>query len=213
MFFCVILITCICTSCGNDLVSEYSKVVYNMSAKSSDIVDDKINNDAVMIVIDDTNVTYSEVMLHILSMQKEYETVFSSNIWNYSFDDIDKSDLSFEKVAKENIIKQIIMLKVLKSKASKKVSLNNAEVLEVKKKANKYLDKLPKKVKEEYSIKEDMLVNFFEENYIASKMYDLLTMEAKVADDDIFFEKYKEWEKDYDIYVVSELWDKISFID
>jgi len=180
MFFCAILSTCICTACGDDKMVDGCKVVYNKASKSSDIIDDKISNDAVMMTIDDIEVKYSEVMIYILSLKKEYEMVFSDDIWSYSIDNIDKSEESFESLAKENIIKKITMLKVLENvaKGELELTLNNAEILEVEDEADKYLAKLSRKEKEKYNITKDMVINYFKDSFIASKAYDLLTMDV-----------------------------------
>lgn len=179
------MLGCVCSmysGCKDEeSVKNGCKVVYNKAAKSSDIVDDKVKNDAIMMKVEDIEVSCSEVMMYILSMKKEYETMFNKNVWNYSLDSVDKDDASFESIAKENIIKQITMLKVLRNVAKDEenidIELNNAEKVEVKDAATEYLSKLSSEDKEKYDITQDIAETYFEDNYIASKIYDYLTMD------------------------------------
>ena len=151
---------------GNAVTVEKSK---------DEIVDGKIVNDAVLLTVNDTRVTYSEAMVYVNMIRDKYEPVLTEHIWTFKVD----GDKTFEDLAKEEIIYQIIRLKIMHDQAMKQnVLLTADEEIEVEDGAASFLLGISMNDQKEYGINHDIVRTIYEDNYLAGKLFNVVTMDV-----------------------------------
>lgn len=158
------------------------KEAVEVEQKKDDVVDGKIVNDAVMLTIGDSKVTYSEVMVYVNMIKDKYEPLLSEYIWDFEVDE----NKSFEDMAKEEIINQIIRLKIMNEVADDKgIRLSEDEKLEIEDSAAQYLTQITEKQQKQYGINIDIVKTIYEDNFIAQKLFDVVTadVDTKVTDE------------------------------
>ncbi len=172
--------------CGDDESEDdkddSSKAV-EVEQDKNDVVDGKIVNDAVMLTVGEYEVTYSEVMVYVNMIKGKYEPLFSEYIWDFEVDE----DKKFEDLAKEEIINQIIRLKVMRAKSIEEgIELSEDEKLEIEDSAAEYLTQITKEQQKMYGINIDIITTIYEDNFIARKLFDVVTadVDMKVAKED-----------------------------
>lgn len=162
---------------------ENNKEAVEKEQEKDDVVDGKIVNKAVMLTIGEQDVTYSEVMVYVNMIKDKYEPLFSEYIWDFEVD----KDKSFEDMAKEEIINQIIRLKVMREIAEDRgVKLTEDEKLEIEDSAAEYLTKITEEQQKKYGINIDIVTIVYEDNFLAQKLFDVITsdVDTKVSDEE-----------------------------
>lgn len=155
--------------------SESPKEAVEVEQAKDDVVDGMIVNDAVMLTIGKTDVTYSEVMVYVNMIKDKYEPLFSEYIWDFEVG----KDKSFQDLAKEEIINQIIRLKIMKNVASEEgIRLTEDEKLEIEDSAAEYLTKISEEQQKRYGINIDVVTTIYEDNFIAQKLFDVITSDV-----------------------------------
>lgn len=155
--------------------NEPAKEAVEVEQDKDDVVDGKIVKDAVMLTIGKTDVSYSEVMVYVNMIKDKYEPLFSEYIWDF---EVDKNK-SFEDLAKEEIINQIIRLKVMKDIAAEKgIKLTEDEKLEIEDSAAEYLTKITVEQQNKYGINIDVITTIYEDNFLAQKLFDVTTADV-----------------------------------
>ena len=151
------------------------KEAVEIEQEKDDVVDGKIVNGAVMLTIGETDVTYSEVMVYVNMIKDKYEPLFSEYIWDF---EVDKNK-SFEDLAKEEIINQIIRLKVMKDIAAEEgIKLTEDEKLEIEDSAAEYLTRITEEQQKKYGINLDVVTTIYEDNFLAQKLFDVITSDV-----------------------------------
>lgn len=184
-------------SFGNDEQTQASKEpdaakqAQTISEKKSDVTSDGISKNAAIMIVGNTNVTYSEVMVYIMMLKDRYETTFSKDIWKFNV----ASDKSFEDMAKDEIINQIARLKIMGFEAdSLGVELNSDEKLQIEDEAVKFLQGITMDDQEKYGINQNVVTTIYTDNYLAQKVFDVVTadVDTTVTDDDATAIKLKQ---------------------
>lgn len=176
-------------SAGNDedevptAASDAANAAQTIEQKDDDVTDDGIKTDAVIMVVGDADITYSEVVVYILMLKQQYEPVFTSDIWNFMVSD----DENFEDMAKEEIINQIARLKIMGFEAeSLGASLNADEKLDIEDDAVEFLQQITMEDQEKYGITRSVVENIYTDNYLAQKVFDVVTadVDTSVSDEE-----------------------------
>lgn len=155
---------------------ENTNEAVEVEQKKDDVVDGKIVADATMLTVGDTKVSYSEVMVYVNMIRDKYEPLFSEYIWSFKVDE----EKSFEDMAKEEIINQIIRLKIMNSIAAQRgIELSEDEKLDIQDSAAEYLTQITQDDQEEYGINLDIVKTIYEDNVIAQKLFDVVTADVK----------------------------------
>lgn len=152
--------------------NENTNEAVEVEQEKDDVVDGKIVSDAVMLTVSDREVTYSEVMVYVNMIRDKYEPLFSEYIWNFKVD-VEKS---FEDMAKEEIINQIVRLKIMNAIAQDRgIGLSEDEKLDIQDSAAEYLTHITQDDQERYGINLDIVRTIYEDNVIAQKLFDVVT--------------------------------------
>ncbi len=128
----------------------------------------------LMLVIGDAKVYYNEAMVYLKSAQDNYEADYGKNIWKA---DILGNGETFGKLIKEEVIKQITELKIIRSEAEKeKITLEEEEQAEAAAYAKEHFEGLNEEDKRRYLITEELLKKVYEDNLLANKVFENLTI-------------------------------------
>ncbi|MBE5935781.1 MAG: hypothetical protein E7262_08335 [Lachnospiraceae bacterium] len=155
-----------------------TKQALNKKMNNDDVVDDKIQDDAVMISVGGIDVTYSEAMVYVMLYKSEYENLMSNDIWAFR---VEKGK-TFEHAAKECVINQIVRSKVIEYGAQKiGVQIEPDEKIEIEDKAIECYEKVFKKLEGKYGITQAVVKDVMYDNYLAEKVYEVATNEVDVV--------------------------------
>ncbi len=168
---------------NNEDVKDATGVAKNMEQQKDDVEDNKIKNDAVIMVVGDSKITYSEVVVYIKMLKQQYESTFTSKVWDFPVSD----DKTFEDMAKDEIINQIARLKIMGFEAEDMdVSLNADEKLDIEDDAVKFLQGINMDDQKEYGINQNIVEKIYKDNCLAQKVFDVATadVDTNVSDDE-----------------------------
>ncbi len=142
-----------------------------------------VNAGELMAIIGTSRVYYNEAIVYLKSVQEEYETEYGDNIWDV---DILGNGRTFGEMMKDEVIKQITELKVLKSKAQEMgIALEEDEIAQAKVYAQDHYAGLSTDDINHYAITQELLQNIYEDNLLAQKVYENATInvDTNVADE------------------------------
>ncbi|HEX3075981.1 MAG TPA: peptidylprolyl isomerase [Lachnospiraceae bacterium] len=151
--------------------------------KEEDSLPEGIKADTTMLSVNDVKVPYNEVMLYVLLLKEMYEPSLTNIIWDYKLD----TGVTFGEMAKQEVLNQIIQLKVMSEQAKKlNVTLADDELMEVENYANDYLKGITNEDQEKYGITYDTVFQICKDNYLADKVFNVATMDVDtmISDDE-----------------------------
>ncbi len=146
--------------------------------------DGTANNGELIAMIGDTRVYYNEAMVYLKSAKENYEAEYGQSIWNA---DILGNGESFGKLIKEEVINQIMELKIIRVEAGKLgVTLSEEEVAEANAYAKEHYETLASEDITKYFITQELLLQIYSDNLLAGKMFETLTInvDTNVPDED-----------------------------
>lgn len=156
---------------NNEEVSEIS--YYNIKTDDED-EDINVNAGELMMMVGDTKVYYNEVMVYLKSAEQKYENEYSQDIWDV---DIYGNGKTFDSLLKDEVIKQITELKIIKDQAEKQgIILSGEELAEAKNYAKEHYKGLAVKDIDQYFITEALLEEVYADNILANKVFEYLTI-------------------------------------
>lgn len=141
--------------------------------------------------IGETKVYYNEIMVYVMLLKQEYEPSLGSKIWDFK----PSGDENFADVAKEEIANQITELKIISSEAKAMgIELDEDEKETALRAANTHYDTMSQDIKKEYGITLGTLIQVYEDNVLATKMFENVTedIDTEVSDEDA--KQIKIWE-------------------
>lgn len=142
------------------------------------------NTGELMAIIGDTKVYYNEAMAYLKSAQQNYETDYGKGIWNA---DILGNGKTFGKMLKDEVMNQITELKIIRSEADKLgITLSEDELADADNYAKEHYDGLTQADKDKYLITQELLKQVYEDNLLANKVFETLTInvDTDVSDDE-----------------------------
>lgn len=168
-----------------------SNMAQTIEQKEDDVTEEGIKNEAVIMVVGDADITYSEVVVYIMMLKQQYESMFSEDIWSFSVGE----EESFEDMAKDEIINQIARLKIMGFEAQELgVSLNADEKLDIEDDAVEFLQNITMEDQEKYGITQNIVETIYKDNYLAQKVFDVVTadVDTQVSDEEARAVKIKQ---------------------
>lgn len=152
------------------LVKEITVVI-----NSDKTMDDNYEEDGNLIVmIGKIKVYYNEAMVYLKSIQENYETGYGRDIWNC---DIYGDGTTFGDIIKDEIIKQIMEIKIICAKADEQgITLTEEELAEARKLAREHYAKFTPDEVSKYKFSEELFVRVYNDNILAEKAYETVTL-------------------------------------
>lgn len=150
-----------------------------------------------VFTVGDESVYLNEVWVYAKTIQQEYEKNYGSGIWAVELQNEDGDTQTVETITKEDMIEEIMQVKVLVTKAdSFGVALTQDETEQIKKRAEDFMAGLTDADKEETGVTQEVAEKVYQENAIASKVYDRIMQQGNVEVSD---EQCRQT-KVYDLY-------------
>lgn len=168
------------SGCGKDSDKVEATLIPTVT---STIENGQIPMDAVVLTVGDTSITYGDALLYILQVVNQYEPSFGEGLWGFQVDE----NSTFEDMAKDEIINQLSQLSIIASEAEKlEISLSGDEKDEINDSVRDYLSKITEKDQKKYNITEDMVYQVVADNYLAEKVFAIVTnkVNTDISDDE-----------------------------
>lgn len=139
----------------------------------------------------------NEVWIYAKTIQQEYEKNYGSGIWSVELLNESGEAQTVETITKEDIIEEILQVKVLVYKAdSFGIALSQEETLQIQQQAEAFMSGLTDADVAETGVTLELAVQVYQENAIAGKVYERIMREGNVEVSD---EQCRQT-KIYDLY-------------
>ncbi|NLL00956.1 MAG: hypothetical protein GX271_09885, partial [Clostridiales bacterium] len=156
------------------LVTELS--YYYLDTESQQEDEELTNAGELIALVGDMRVYYNEAMVYIKSAQENYEVDYSKGIWDV---DIFGDGSSFGAYIKDEVLKQIIQLKVIRDKAHQKgIALTEEEKADAAAYANEHYMELSDDDRNRYMVTRELLERVYSDNILAEKVFETLTIDV-----------------------------------
>ncbi len=150
-----------------------------------------------VFTIGDESVYLNEVWIYAKTVQQEYEQNYGTGIWTIELQNESGETQTVETITKEDIIEEILQVKVLAAKAdSYGVALSQDETTQIQQQAEAFINGLTDADKAETGVDLELAIQVYEENAVAGKVYDRIMQEGHVEVSD---EQCRQT-KIYDLY-------------
>ena len=134
------------------------------------------NQGELMALIGDSRVYRNEVMVYLKSVQENYEAEYGNGLWSA---DITGEGKTFGALMKEEVMKQITQLKIIKAKAKEDgIALEEDEIAQANAYAKEHYEGLSDQDITRYLITLDLLQMVYQDNLLAEKVYENKTINA-----------------------------------
>lgn len=160
-------------------------ISYYMEASAGKREENEITADAgeLVMIVGNKRVFYNEAMVYLKSVQEMYETDYGKDIWDI---DILGKGISFGEQIKEEVLKQITELKIINEEAKKLgITLNEDEEAEALSYAEEHYKGLKNEDIDRYLITPELLKMVYEDNMLAEKAFETLTINVDTEVSDI----------------------------
>lgn len=141
--------------------------------------------------VGETKVYYNEIMVYVLLLKQEYEPSLGSEVWDFTTSENEK----FAEMAKEDIIDQITELKIITNEAKNLgIELDEDEKEIALTAANTHYDAMSQKAKKDYGITLGTLIQVYEDNLLATKVFESVTVDIDTEVPDEEAKQIKVWQ-------------------
>lgn len=165
-------------------VTQVSFYRLDVPTKEEKQISSQVKAGELIATIGDTPVYYNEAMVYLKSVQQSYESEYGKDIWNA---DIFGEGNDFGKMIKDEVIKQITELKIIKAKAQEMgITLDEEEIADAEAYAKEHYEGLTAKDIKQYHFTRELLQTVYEDNLLANKVFESKTINVNtnVSDKD-----------------------------
>lgn len=165
----------------SDIVTEIS--YYYLKTETESDNEEVANAGELIAVVGDSRVYYNEAMVYLKSAQENYEADYGKGIWDV---DIFGDGRSFEKYIKDEVLKQITQLKVIREKATGEgIALTEEEMADVATFADEHFRGLSDSDIDRYMVTKELLEQVYSDNLLAEKAFETLTIDVDTSVSDL----------------------------
>lgn len=162
----------------NDNTNKELKQSNVTDSNEEDNTEPTVKTDATILTVGDIKVPYNEVMVYVLLLKELYEPNFTNVIWDYKLD----TGATFGQMAREEVLNQIIQLKIMTMEAHNfNTVLTDDELIEIENYANEYLAGIKEEDREKYGIDYDTVFKICKDNFLSEKVFDVATMDVDTS--------------------------------
>lgn len=138
---------------------------------------ERLENDVIAIVAD-RSVSEAEARVYLAAMKSQIESIYGDEVWNYTVDD---EGTEYSELMKDSVLDKIIYIKLVCANAEEYgVTLTADDKLDVDKYVTEFFAGISEKTADEYDLTKDMVTKIYEENVLAAKVYDKITLNYTV---------------------------------
>lgn len=150
-----------------------------------------------VFTIGDESVYLNEVWIYAKTIQQEYEKNYGTGIWTVELQNENGQTQTIETITREDIIQEIVQVKVLVHQAdSFGIALTREETEQINQQAEAFINGLTDADIAETGVNLELALQVYEENVIAGRVYDRIMQEGNVEVSD---EQCRQT-KVYDLY-------------
>lgn len=150
-----------------------------------------------VFTIGDESVYLNEVWIYAKTIQQEYEKNYGTGIWTVELQNEDGEAQTVETITREDMIQEIMQVKVLVHQAdSFGIALTKEETEQIQQQAEAFIGGLTDADLAETGVNLELAVQVYEENVIAGRVYDRIMQDGNVEVSD---EQCRQT-KVYDLY-------------
>lgn len=175
------LCLCLCfgmTACGQKNAADDVKDAVTDTERAASVNNGTLSDTSTALAVGNTAVTYAEYKVYDYLMRSRYEPLLGAEIWNYS----PEKGQTIGEEATIDVLRLIIQVKVINKAADyQNIKLAADEKEEADTSAAEFCSGLSDKEKQENGISAGLVSTIFEENRLASKMYNIVTGEVDVS--------------------------------
>lgn len=172
-------------------------VVLVMFAGCQKDLSEEATNQVEVFTVGDETVYLNEVYIYARTIQQEYEQNYGAGIWAVELQNENGEVQTVETITKEDIIEEILQVKVLNDQAdSFGVALTPEETAEIEQQAQEFMDGLTDADIQETGVTYELAVQVYQENAVADKVYERIMESGSVEVSD---EQCRQT-KVYDLY-------------
>lgn len=164
-----------------ELVTEIS--YYYLKTESLNEDEDMTNAGELIALVGDVRVYYNEAMVYLKSAQENYEIDYGKGIWDV---DIFGDGRNFDEYIKEEVLKQITQLKVIRDKAMQEgIVLTEEEKADAAAYAAEHFAGISDADRDRYMVTLELLERVYSDNLLAEKVFETLTIDVDTNVSDI----------------------------
>ena len=142
--------------------------------KNEDKEEETVWQEGGMLRIGDTQVDYREGMIYLDAVQEDYEQYYGSDIWKYA---VDSNGNTLGELIKDQILEQIIYVKVVCQKASELgIVLSEEELQQVDEQTAAYMEKIQGSELLLHGVNADIVRRIYSDNLLARKTFEVTTL-------------------------------------
>lgn len=131
-------------------------------------------SDKVVLTVGDVAVSYKEILLYMQSYKEEYESLYGGDIWSFT---IDNEGGSFEDIFKEQLLEDIIYVKIICAQAEELgIRLSEDELLDVDEYTAEFISSFTEDQLKYYDVEVDTVKKIYMDNVLANKVFESLTL-------------------------------------
>lgn len=135
-----------------------------------------------VFTVGDCRVSLSEWNLYALSQISEAENMYGTGIWGYP---VDGNGKTLGDALKDDIREQIEYIKIVSARAQQYgLSIGEDEQIDINLQTDDFLSRLTEEQKKQYGITRDLVRSVYEDNLLAMKVYEDLTLNIDTTTSD-----------------------------
>ncbi len=137
----------------------------------------KLENDVVASVAG-KNITETEARVYLAAMRSKVEGIYGGEIWDYTVDD---EGTKYSELMKKSVLDKLIYVKLVCANAKEYgVELDADDRIDIQGYTDNFFAGISQETAEEYMLTEEIVKKIFEENVLAAKVYDKITLNYDV---------------------------------
>ncbi|MGN0164747.1 MAG: SurA N-terminal domain-containing protein [Lachnospiraceae bacterium] len=138
---------------------------------------ERLENDIVATVADRT-ITETEAQIYLAAMKSQIESIYGEEVWSYKIDD---EGTQYSEIMKQSVLDKMIYIKLVCANAEGYgVKLTADDRLDVDKYVTDFFGGISEETATKYDLTEEMVTKIYEENVLAAKVYDKITLNYNV---------------------------------
>ncbi len=138
---------------------------------------EKLDKDIVAKVAD-TTISEAESRVYLAAMRNQIESIYGEEVWDYKVDD---DGTKYSELMKNGVLDKIIYVKLVCANAEGYgVTLTADDKLDVEEYVTDFFAGITEDTAKEYNLSKELVTKIYEENILAAKVYDKITLNYTV---------------------------------
>lgn len=138
---------------------------------------EKLANDVIATVAG-RNVSETEAIIYLAAMRSRIEAIYGEEVWSYKVDD---EGTEYSELMKDSVLDKIIYIKLVCANAEEYgVELTADDKINIEEYVNDFFAGISEDTARKYDLTEDIVTKIYEENVLATKVYDRITLNYDV---------------------------------